>query len=375
MWGHRGGCSVPPAAGTQRPAGRDPGLPRRRLPPSSASPAGRGCGERGSRLLQAGRGGGPCPAPPSPDSPPAAGAGPAARGRRPPGRAVWGRAGRTALAAGAACRRHRAPRGRRPAPSHCRPRPPAGRGHPRRRAGGWGATGRVRQCRDPPPDPQLPAPLLTARGLSRAPSSSSTSAGGRDALVRRKRSKVSSSLSRSRSGRVGGAVLCAPRPLSAGRSWARRCGSCCPSAWSATPRASASRRERLRARSGGVTVSGAPSPALTRARPPPAPRSHGAVEVAHHAGGLPGSGVLEAGVVHVADDALQPGQGPRRRQRLVGEVTCGTRGGGSGCPQTPRTQKGGEPPAPIRRLLPVPPGDAHTGAAGRAGGTGAPRSG
>lgn len=43
------------------------------------------------------------------------------------------------------------------------------------------------------------------RGLSRAPISSSTSAGGRDVLVRRNREKVSSSLKYSLTGRAGGA--------------------------------------------------------------------------------------------------------------------------------------------------------------------------
>lgn len=35
---------------------------------------------------------------------------------------------------------------------------------------------------------------------------------------------------------------------------------------------------------------------------------HGVVKVAHHARGLSGGGVAEAGVVGIADDSLNPGQ-------------------------------------------------------------------
>lgn len=49
--------------------------------------------------------------------------------------------------------------------------------------------------------------------------------------------------------------------------------------------------------------------------------SHGLVEVSHDPGGLSRSGVAEAGVVGVADDALDPGQGACRGHGLVGEMT------------------------------------------------------
>lgn len=49
--------------------------------------------------------------------------------------------------------------------------------------------------------------------------------------------------------------------------------------------------------------------------------SHGLVEVSHDPGGLSRSGVAEAGVVGVADDALDPRQGACRGHGLVGEMT------------------------------------------------------
>lgn len=49
--------------------------------------------------------------------------------------------------------------------------------------------------------------------------------------------------------------------------------------------------------------------------------SHRVVEVSDDAGGLAGRGVLEAGVVGVAEDPLEPGQGSCRRHRLVGKMT------------------------------------------------------
>lgn len=120
-----------------------------------------------------------------------------------------------------------------------------------------------------------------------------------------------------------------------GRSWAKLRRSRCPSVRSRTRRASARRRERLRGQgAGGETP--APLPGRTP-QPPALHRSHGAVEVAHHAGGLPRRGVPKAGVVHVADDALEPGQGPGRGQRLVGEVACGGgRDGSGGAARDPR---------------------------------------
>lgn len=47
---------------------------------------------------------------------------------------------------------------------------------------------------------------------------------------------------------------------------------------------------------------------------------HGVVEVAHHPRRLSRSGVAEAGVVSIADDALHPRQSARRRHGLVRKV-------------------------------------------------------
>lgn len=54
----------------------------------------------------------------------------------------------------------------------------------------------------------------------------------------------------------------------------------------------------------------------------PDPDSHGVVEVSDDARRLARRGVLEAGVVGVAEDPLQPGQRSCRRHRLVGKMTC-----------------------------------------------------
>lgn len=62
---------------------------------------------------------------------------------------------------------------------------------------------------------------------------------------------------------------------------------------------------------------------------PIAAGSQGVLEVAEHSGLLRGRGLWEAGVVHVADETLEPRDGAGRGQRLVGEVACGDAGMGS----------------------------------------------
>lgn len=49
---------------------------------------------------------------------------------------------------------------------------------------------------------------------------------------------------------------------------------------------------------------------------------HGVVKVSHYAWRFPRRWAMEAGVVDVADDALNPGHGAHRWQGFVWEVTC-----------------------------------------------------
>lgn len=181
---------------------------------------------------------------------------------------------------------------------------------------------------------------LTMRGLSRAPISSSTSAGGRDVLIRRNREKLSSSLKYSLTGRAGRAgvrqgaslprqppaavltralILTVPEPAQGGQEPGEAAQEPLPVAAEQDLPGFGQETGEAATRDMGWAMRPRPSPALPRSSPQPC-RSHGAIEVAHHARGLSRRGVPEAGVVHVADDALQPGQGPRRGQSLVGKV-------------------------------------------------------